>query len=72
MLKASNPVMPTGVQNSSRSSKVLVQLQQDWESIQKELAATRSQVGYTFLYNASSSLRLFIETLYILLAGYST
>lgn len=59
MLQASNPVMPTGVQNS-RSSKVLVQLQQDWESIQKELAATRSQVGY-FLYNASSSPSSFIH-----------
>ncbi|KAI8147001.1 hypothetical protein BJV82DRAFT_665107 [Fennellomyces sp. T-0311] len=43
MIKTSSAAMSNGVHNS-RSGKVLVQLQQQWENIQKDLASTRQQL----------------------------
>ncbi|KAI9258889.1 hypothetical protein BDA99DRAFT_561257 [Phascolomyces articulosus] len=43
MLQTTNSVMSNGVHNS-RSGKVLVQLQQQWENIQKEVIAARQQL----------------------------
>ncbi|KAI9498759.1 hypothetical protein BDB00DRAFT_783861 [Zychaea mexicana] len=41
---STNGPMATSGTHSSRSGKVLVQLQQQWETIQKELASTRQQL----------------------------
>lgn len=44
--------MSNGIQ-SSRSTKVLVQLQQNWETLQKELASTKAQVPDHFRKTSS-------------------
>ena len=45
MIQTSTSVMSNGVHNS-RSGKVLAQLQQQWETIQKELTSTKQQVCF--------------------------